>query len=89
MNYYINQINRYVLQFFFSIEHTLQVPNLSLCSLKASDLDLLKISPYLSSYFLSLFLEELVPYYLGNSSIELCNSLGLSSDRMQHLYTQD
>jgi len=63
----INQMNRNVLQILFSTEHTLQVHNLSLFSLKASNPDLGKNFLYLSSYFLLMFLEELGPCYLGNS----------------------
>ena len=55
---YINQMNRDVLQFLCSTELTVQVHNLSLRSLKASDLDLVKFFLSLSSYFLALFLEE-------------------------------
>ena len=57
----INQMNRDVLQLICSIDHTLQVHNLSLFSLKAFDLDLVKFCLFLSSYFLALFLEELTP----------------------------
>jgi len=57
----INQMNRDVLQLICSPELTLQVHNLSLCSLKASDPDLVKFFLVLSSYFLVFFLEELSP----------------------------
>ena len=57
----INQMNRDVLQLLCSTELTLQVHNLSLYSLKASDLDLVNFFLGLSSYFLVSFLEELAP----------------------------
>ena len=57
----INQMNRDVLQFLFSTEHILQVHNLSLFSLKASNPKLLKFCLCLGSYFLAFFLEELAP----------------------------
>ena len=63
----IKLMNRDVLQFLFSTEHNLQVHNISLCSLRSSDLDLINLYLFLSSYFLALFLEKLGPYYLGIS----------------------
>ena len=61
MTAYTNQMNKDVLQLPCSTELTLQVHNLSLCSLKASDLDFVKFCLGLRSYFLALFLEELAP----------------------------
>ena len=64
----INQMNRDVLPFIFSIEHILQVHNLSPSLVKDFDLDIVKFFLGLISYFLVMFLEELCPCYLGNSS---------------------
>jgi hypothetical protein len=64
----INQMNRDVLQLLCSTEHNLQVNNLSLCSLRSSDPDLVNFCLCLSPYFLAQFLEKLGPYYLGISS---------------------
>jgi len=61
MSAYISQMNIDVFQFLSSTELTLQVYNLSLCSLNASNLDLVNFFLGLSSYFLVLFLEELAP----------------------------
>jgi len=55
----INKMNIDVLQFIYSTDLSLQVFNLYLCSLKASDRGLVKIFLKLRYYLLSLFLEEL------------------------------
>jgi len=56
---YINKMNRDVLQLICSTELTLQVHNLYLYSLNASDPNLVNFFLILSSYFLALLLEEL------------------------------
>ena len=78
-----NQMNRDLLQFLCSSEH-----NLSLYSLKTSNIDLVNFYLCLSSYFLALYLEELAPIIQEIPLIELHNSLVLSSNCMQHVYTQ-
>jgi len=82
-------MNRDVLQLLCSTDLILQVHNQSMCSLKTSDSDLTKFFLDVSSYFLVLFLEELAPIIYEIPLIEMCNSLGWSSNYMQHLYTQD
>jgi len=84
----INQMNKYVLQLLRSIELTLQVQNLSLCSQKASNPDLVNFFLGLSSYLLALFLEELAPIIYEIPLIEFRNCLGWSYDYMQHMYSQ-
>jgi len=63
----INMMNKDVLQLLFSTKHNLQVNNLSLCSLRSSDPNLVHFCLCLSPYFLTQFLEKLGPYYLGIS----------------------
>ena len=57
-------MNRNVLQFIFSVEHNLQVNNLSLFSLRSFNPEVVNFYLCLSPYFLAQFLEKLGPYYL-------------------------
>ena len=84
-----NMMNKDVLQLIFSTKHNFQVNNLSLCSLRSYDLDLVNFFRCLSPYFLTQFLDKLGPYYLEKYSNWLHNSQGWSFDYMQHMYTQD
>ena len=65
---FINLMSRDVLQLLAQSELNIQVSNLSLCSLRSSDPDLVNFYLYLSLYFLPQFLEKVGPCYFGNSS---------------------
>ena len=55
---FINLMNKDVLELHFSIEHNLQVHNLSLYSLRSSNLDLVNFYLCLSTYLFAQFLSN-------------------------------